>query len=221
MPVGAQVLVGVGTLLVLLAAAILVAVFLIVQLTRDETRLSKQAVPYSSAVDGVALAAKGAANDARGFFITGEPLYLTEFSRRVGEARRSFAAGVGAAVGERQTTPVGRARRLFERWVAVTRREVRVYRAGNRGGAVAASVGADRQLRKRYEAQLREAHAAAAAAIHASTTSYAGASKRSVTILLVCLLGALVIGSVVSAWVIRTILQPVYALLRMLGNGLA
>jgi methyl-accepting chemotaxis protein len=220
-PLGAQVLVGVGVLLMLFVASILVAVLLILQLSGDERLLSTRRVPYSTSVDEAALAAKGAANDARGFLISGEGLYVAEFNRRVAEARSSFATASRAGAGDSETRPAEAARALFERWVAATRREFRELEAGNRAGAIAASTGPDRRLRKRYEADLARAQAVAAAEIHASASAFSGASRRSVTILLSFLLATLVLGVVIATWVVRTILKPVYSLLRMFGDGIA
>lgn len=78
-----QVLVGIGGLLGLVAAAVLVAVLLIVGLRNDATALASRQVAYANAVDTAALNAKGIANDERGFLMSGR----AEFSTRSRTAR--------------------------------------------------------------------------------------------------------------------------------------
>jgi len=217
-PVGFQVLIGVGTLVVLLVASLVLAIVLIVALSHQDRKLSTHRVPYATALDEAALAAKGAANDSRGFLISGNPLYVEEFGRRVGEVREALTNASRHATTEPELTRASEARAQFDRWVGVAQREFRLFVADRRHAAVSASLGPDRDLRKRYEASLATAAQLARKDIRAAETSYAGASRRAVTLLLIFLLASIGVGLAVTVWVVRKILEPVYAVLRLFGD---
>jgi CHASE3 domain sensor protein len=214
-PVGFQVLVGVGSLMVLFVASILLAIFLVIELTDDNRHLSTHQVPYATAIEEAALAAKGAANDSRGFLISGNELYIEEFARRVGEARTAFSLAFRHATTTDELSRIAESRARFEQWVRAARGEFGRFVSGHPGAAVAASLGADRALRKRYETSLTRTSELAREAIRAGETSYGDASRRAVVILLVCLLATLALGLAVTIWLVRKILKPVYAVLRL------
>jgi methyl-accepting chemotaxis protein len=209
------VLVGVGSLLVLFVASILLAIFLVIELTADNRRLSTHQVPYATAIEEAALAAKGAANDSRGFLISGNELYIEEFARRVGEARTAFTIAFRHATTTDEVSRIAESRARFEQWVRAARREFGGFVSGHPRAAVTASLGADRALRKRYEASLARTAELARQAIRAGETSYGAASRRAVVILLVCLLTSLAVGLAVTIWIVRKILRPVYVVLRL------
>jgi CHASE3 domain sensor protein len=214
-PVGFQVLIGVGSLLVLFVASILLAIFLVIELTNDNRHLSTHQVPYATAIEEAALAAKGAANDSRGFLISGNELYIEEFARRVGEARTAFTIAFRHATTTAEVSRIAESQARFEQWVSAARREFGHFVSGHPHAAVSASLGADRALRKRYEASLTRTAELAREAIRAGETSYGAASRRAVVILLVCLLASLAVGLAVTIWLVRKILKPVYVVLRL------
>ncbi len=197
LPMGFQVLLGVGGLLALLAASMLVAIFLVVGLKHNETHLNDRDVPYASAVATAALNAKGIANDQRGFLLGGDPKFIDEADRRISAARAAF-----------------------ERWVQAVHGEFVTFPAGDHHGAVTASLGSDRALRKTYEQSLARAQALGASSIQSARSSVAAASSRSVTILVACLLVALTIGVGVAFWLVRSIAMPVSRLVAILGGDL-
>ena len=119
-----------------------------------------------------------------------------------------------------QRQAVSDARSGFERWVQAMRGEVATFRAGDRRGAVAASLGPDRALRKSYERSLANAQRLGAHSIQSVTGSVAAASSRSVWILVACLLVALAIGVGVASWLVRSIAMPVARLTAILGADL-
>jgi methyl-accepting chemotaxis protein len=217
-PVGFQVMVGVGMLLVLLAASFVLAIVLIVALTHKDRQVSTHQVPYATALDEAALAAKGAANDARGFLISGNTLYVEEFGQRVGEAQAALAIAERHARTEPDLLRTSQARSRFQHWVSATRREFGLFVSGRRQPAVAASLGPHREIRKQYEASLAQASELARKEIRVAEVSYAGASRRAITILLACLLASLGIGVAVTIWVVRKILSPVYEVLSVFAE---
>jgi len=216
LPMGFQVWVGVGALLALLAGISLLAIFLVNGLKDDQTRLNDQDVPYASAVAAAALNAKGAANDQRGFLMTGDRGFATEADRRIGEARSAFAEAATAAVSADQRRAVDQARAGFERWVQVIQREIATFQTGDHTGPIRASLGPDRQLRKAYEHSLANAQALGTRSIQSTDSSVSAALSRSVRILLGGLIIALAVGLGVAFWLVHSIAMPVYRLVALL-----
>jgi CHASE3 domain sensor protein len=209
-----QVLLGLGSLVALLAGAVGVAVFLIVSLEDDTSYLSDRHVRYATAIHQAALEAKGIANNERGFLISGNPEFVKELEAHTVEAREAFAAANGYAVGAREREAVGEARAGFERWLRALRPEFAAYRAGFRQRAVEMSLGPTRQLRKANEQSLARAHALGLRSVESATNSVSASASRSVTILLVYLAFALVLGLAIAFWIVRTLLKPAYRLTR-------
>ena len=216
---GFRVWLGVGAMLAMLVASLLVAVLLVLGLTNHEQHLNDRSFPYATAVAGAALAAKGVANDERGFLLSGDHRFIDEADRRIDSVRAWLAASSAADASAGQRRAVIAARAGFERWVAAIRTEFAAYQAGDRTGPVAASLGRHRALRKHYEAALQRAQALGATAIRADDESVKAASSRSIAILLSCLVGALIIGLGVAYWLVRSIAVPVARLLSILGGA--
>ncbi|HEX8863856.1 MAG TPA: hypothetical protein VGC06_33100 [Actinomycetes bacterium] len=111
----------------------------------------------------------------------------------------------------RSVGPPGRRRRLPIGFQAI-RGEFATFGAGDRHGAIAASIGPDRELRKAYETLLARAQDQSASSIRSARDSVAVALSRSVWTMLACLLVALAIGAAVSFWLARSIALPVHRL---------
>jgi methyl-accepting chemotaxis protein len=217
---GLQVVLGVESLLGLLVVSMLVAIVLVVGLKADETHLNDRDVSYTSAVAAASLNAKGIANDERGFLLAGDPRFIGEAGHRMRGARAAFAAAVSAADGAAQRQAVNQAHAAFERWVQAVHGEFVTFQAGDHHGAVTASLGPDRALRKTYERSLARAQALGASSIQSARSSVAAAWSRSVTILVACLLVALAIGIGVAFWLVRSIATPVARLVAIVGGDL-
>jgi methyl-accepting chemotaxis protein len=222
-----QVLVGVGGLLALLALAVGVAAFLIVSLEDDATDVSNRHVQYATAIHEAALSAKAMANEQRGFLLSGQQanlsqfeidraqqVYLNQFEIDLAEARSAFAVAAGSAVGASQRDAVDEARAGFEEWLQAIRADVRAYRNGSHARAIDASLGSTRELRKDYERSLADAYDLGVRSIESANNSLSDSASRGVTILLVYLAFALVIGVAVALWVVRAILKPAFVLSR-------
>jgi len=220
LPLGHQVMLGLGGLLAVFALAMLVAIFLVVGLRNGETRLNEHEVPYASAVADAALDAKGIANDQRGFLLSGDPTFVAEADRRAGAARISFAAAERAAADDGQRQAVTAARAGFEVWMRAVHEEFAAFRAGDHDRAVAASAGPDRELRKAYEQELAGAQALGDSSIRSGSSAVAAQSVRSVWILTVGLLAVLAIGGAVAYWLIRSVATPLFRLVDLLAPDL-
>jgi methyl-accepting chemotaxis protein len=74
-------------------------------------------------VAGAALAAKGVANDERGFLLSGDPRFINEADRRINTARGWLTAALAADSSAGQRRAITAAHAGFERWVAAIRKE--------------------------------------------------------------------------------------------------
>jgi methyl-accepting chemotaxis protein len=209
-----QVLIGIGSLLALLAAAVGVAVVLIVSFEDDATDVVHRHVLYATAVHEGALSAKAIANSQRGFVLSGSPEYLSEIRTGTAEARSSFTLAAQYAVGAAERNAVRESRAGFERWLRAVNGDIAAYRRGEREKAIDASLGSTRELRKAYEQSLAHGYALGVSSIESATDSLSSSASRSVTVLLVYLGIALIVGIAVAIWVVRAILRPAFALSR-------
>jgi methyl-accepting chemotaxis protein len=218
LPLGFQVLVGIGVLVLLVVITGGVGVVAVLGLQSDETRLSESNVPYANAIALASLDAKGIANDERGYLLTGEARFVHEMDGRLESARAAFATASDAAITSSQRQSVTVAREGFERWVQAVELELDAYRNGDRQDSVAAALGPHRELRKAYERTLAQAKDLADGALRTDAASITSTSRGSIRLLAVTILVAVVVGSGVAVWVIRTILRPVYAMLRLFAD---
>jgi CHASE3 domain sensor protein len=207
-----QVLVGVGSLLALLAVAVGLAVFLIVSFEDDATGVANRHVGYATEIHEAALSAKGMANDYRGFLLSGNPEYVTEIRARTVEARSAFDLAENYAVGDSHRAVAATARTGFERWLRALNADIAAFRRGDREQAIDNSLGSTRQLRKTYEAALARAYGLGVRSIESSTDSLSSSASRSVTVLLTYLAVALIVGVAIALWVVRAILRPALTL---------
>jgi methyl-accepting chemotaxis protein len=207
-----QVLIGVGSLLALLALAVGLSVILIVSFEDDATDDAQQHVLYAAAIHEAALSAKSMANHQRGFLLSGHPEYLAEIRADTADARSEFTSAAGYAVGASQREAVQESRAQFELWLHTMNEDLAAYRRGEREQAIVASLGSTRQLRKTYEQSLAHAYALGVRSIESATTSLSSSATRSVTILVTYLAFALVVGVAVALWVVRAILRPAFTL---------
>jgi methyl-accepting chemotaxis protein len=217
-PVGLQVVVGIGLLVALCAASVAVAVFLLVGLKNEASGLHDREVPYATATAAAALAAKGVANDERGFLLTKDAAFVSELNDRIAVARGAFDSAARAAANEPQREAVEVARSGFERWVLAVRAELRAVAAGEGEDGAETTMAPARALRKTNEASLAHATALATSGIESGESSMAASASRSIIILLACLLGALVAATGVAFWLVRTILKPVYGVLSLFAE---
>jgi methyl-accepting chemotaxis protein len=209
-----QVLVGIGSLLALLAVAVGLAVFLIASFEGDATDVANRHVLYATEIHEAALSAKGMANDYRGYLLSGNPEYVSEIRTRTAEARAAFDLAASYAVGASHRDAAREARAGFERWLIVMQEDIAAFDRGERERAIDASLGSTRQLRKDYEQSLAHAYELGVRSIESSTDSLSSSASRSVTVLLLYLALALVIGVAIAIWVVRAILRPAFTLSR-------
>ena len=199
-----KVAVALYALLVLLTVSVIVAVVLIVGVKKHSTQLVDEQVQYATAIGEVALHAKAIANHERGFLISGRREFLDERVVSTLQARAAFGIALAHATGSAERDAVERSWVGFERWVTALEVQFARYRAGDKEGAVDLSLNRTRSLRKSYESSLAAASSRAASGIEAARNSVTATSSRSVTILLVYLVGALAVGFGIVLWIVSS-----------------
>jgi methyl-accepting chemotaxis protein len=214
-PLGRKVRAGLGALLALLVILTGVAIVLVVNLSRGESRV-KDDVPFATAIASASLEAKSVANDQRGFLLTGDPMYLREADQSAAAVRRELATAVRAATTDEQRRAASASSAGFDRWWTATRAEFASYQAGDKEAAIAASVGPDRALRKQYEESLQQTRSLGQTTLQAATGWLPSSATRAVVILVGCLLAALLAGSVIAYWLVRQISMPIFKLAAIL-----
>ena len=201
---------AVAGLVALLAVSTAVAVLLTLSLREQQAELQHSNVPYARAIATAALTAKAIANDERGYLISGNAMFVTQLEERAGKVRVALAGALRAADGARAASggrrSLGRVRALAARRA----RAVRGYRAGQRDASIAEALGPGRALRKSYEASLARAQVLADSAIQSNQESAAATSKRTIAILVGCLLVGLLVGVWLAVCLVRAILEPGY-----------
>jgi methyl-accepting chemotaxis protein len=221
MSIGAAAVAGVLSLLALMVLSIGVTVTYLLSVKHDEGQLDNQAVPFSSAIAAASLAAKGVANDQRGFLLTGDRTFVAELDRRIGDAGRAFAEAAETAVGSGQATAIRHAQQDFNVWTKSLRRELTTYRGGDHDAAISDALGPNRDLRKAYEARLGKAQELADSAVAADTNAVDATSSRNVRLALSVLAVALIGGCVVAWWLVRAIIVPLYSLVNIMSRAMA
>jgi methyl-accepting chemotaxis protein len=215
LPVGLQVFLGVGILVGLAVLTGSVAIALLIGLRGDQARLNDSNVPFATAVASAALHAKGVANDERGYLLTGDQRFVDEMDVRLLDARNAFATASALAATPTQRIAVAAARDGFERWMEEVEEELTLYRAGHSTVAIDIALGPHRAVRHAYERELAHAQVLAEGALREDASALTAASHRSVRFIIVLVVLAVVLGSGVAVWVTRTILRPVYSMIRL------
>jgi methyl-accepting chemotaxis protein len=211
-PLGHSVVFGIAGFLGLLIAVAVMAIALVVNLNRQETNLNTGNAAFVTAVQSAALDAKAIANDQRGYLLSGDDKFLVEAQSRETAVRASFTSASIAAGSDPERRAVSRASDGFERWVTAFQSEVDTYKRGDQKGAIATSLGADRDLRKTYEASLDVAETIGVHGVQSGDHSVSAAATLTIRLLIAGLLVALVIGVGIGEWLLRTIVRPLHHL---------
>jgi methyl-accepting chemotaxis protein len=109
----------------------------------------KRGVPYITALNEAALAAKAAANDERGYLIEGDTKFRDEAIGRKGTVDENLAAARGLASPTEQAA-VDKIKAGTDGWFAALDAEFTTFTT-DRPAAITAAFGANRDLRKAYE----------------------------------------------------------------------
>ena len=194
--------------LVLIAAAVTGYAVVAVGHLRDAGDLtSGRAMPYLTDLSDAALAAKSAANDERGYLLSGTEKFAQEAQGR----RTVESASLDAARDHASSTAERAAIDAIDTRLGVFNQaldqEFQLYRTDPKA-AVALSNGANRDLRKAYEQAFTDAVTLAKANVAAASTASNREASRARTILLFLLGVVLLCGVVVAVSLSRLITRP-------------
>ncbi|WP_141397241.1 methyl-accepting chemotaxis protein [Mobilicoccus massiliensis] len=137
------------------ALGLLIGVVAFVQIGSLSTTRSEEmgrTVPYTIGLEKVAIAAKAAANDERGYLLTGDKKFRDSVDKQLAEIDTDLSAAEQLAPDQEQES----ARKVHESinaWATAVRAEFVQYDT-DKDAAVKAALGPNRDLRKAYEKEL-------------------------------------------------------------------
>ncbi|GAA2327274.1 methyl-accepting chemotaxis protein [Dactylosporangium salmoneum] len=179
--------------------------------TRDDE--VGRAVPYISALNRAALAAKAAANDERGFLLGGDTQFRDEALGRqaaVNAAMQDAARTANAA----ETATLAKIQSALDAWFDALRTEFATYPA-DKAKATTDAFGANRDLRKVYEGLIDDESTRAGKALVAGQSF--DDTVHSTRLAVIVLLGvAMVLAVALSLYIGRMIVQPLGRVSRVL-----
>jgi methyl-accepting chemotaxis protein len=194
--------------LVLMAVAVTgYAVMAVGQLRDAQDQTSGQAVPYLTDLSDAALAAKSAATDERGFLLSGAEKFVEEARGRRTVEAAALNAARGRASNAEELAAIEAIDTRLNAFNQALDKEFELYRV-DRSAAITQSNGANRDLRKAYEAAFADAVTLAKADVAASGAASNREASRARTILLVLLGVVMVCGVVVAVSLSRLITRP-------------
>jgi methyl-accepting chemotaxis protein len=218
--VAARLYLAFGAVVVAAGVVILLGARGVERLHDGQNQTSRHAVPYLVGLSDAALAAKSAANDERGFLITGDAKFRNEAVGRRTAERAGLTQARSAALTTAQVKTVDQIDRLLQTFNDRLDQEFALF-ATDRAGAQALALGANRDLRKAYE----QAFATATLAAKTGTDQTATAADREASSLrrqLLVLLGLTALLGVVAAWWLgRTVRRPLNATIGVLEAAAA
>jgi methyl-accepting chemotaxis protein len=141
------------------------------------------------------VAAKGAANDERGYLMTGDPTFIDEIHAKrdavvypaLADAAKIYPASSA------ETKAVNSIVAGYKKWATARDAELKQYSTDHKG-AIDLALGSNRDLRKAYEATIDEAVAIADAGVKSSDSSFTSTSASATWVLIVFLAFALLTG---------------------------
>jgi methyl-accepting chemotaxis protein len=190
----------------------------VADLSAAQRRVAVEASGYLTGLSAAALAAKSAANDERGFLLTGEQKYADEARQRRTAERDGLAKAHAAAAGDTERTAVERIEAGLAAFNSGLDKIFAMYSA-DRAGAIALSVGSNRDLRKAYESEFDAANKVADEAVAATSAKANRIAGHIRTVLLVLLVLLVVVGSAAGTAIVRSIGRPLARAIDVLEAG--
>jgi methyl-accepting chemotaxis protein len=212
--VSTKVLAVAGVAIAGTAAVGVLSVIGINRLEADRNTEIASVLPYSTNLNNVAVTAKSAANDERGFLLKGDPKFSEEALGRKEKLDVALDAARAVADSGESAARVDAIQTAIDTWFGALESEFALYRTEPQA-AVTLALGENRELRKSYEALLGEEIAYADAALMRGREFETRADQTRTTVVAV-LIGALLAAIVGALYVSRLIVQP----LRRVGQVL-
>jgi methyl-accepting chemotaxis protein len=218
--VRARLVASVGVLLAMIATVVGTAVLTVNSLQAANHEVSERAVPYLQGLSDAALAAKAAANDERGFLITGDRTFADEAVSRRSAEQAGLAQARTSAVSDRTRAAVDAIDRELSRFNALLDEEFALY-STDRAQAMTRSFGVNRDQRKAYEARFADAITLAKQHVAAQVADNDRGAARSRTVLAVVLLLSIVLGALAAGLLAASVTRPLAAAVGVLEGAAA
>jgi len=203
----------------LMSGLVVASVFAVNDLQSAQHHVSGRSLPYLQGLSDAALAAKSAANDERGFLLTGSQNFRTEVLERRKVATAALMAARRAADGNpaqvAAVDSISVALATFER----TQDQVFEIYATDRAASMELSNGPGRELRKAYEKSFTDAIALAKVDVKKSTEDGDAVATRSRMTLLAALAVIVFVASLAGWLLIRSVTRPLRAAMRVLETA--
>jgi len=210
MSVRVRLVATVGVLLALIAAVVFTAVAAVNRLQAAHREVAGQAVPYLQGLSDAALAAKAAANDERGYLLTGETRYADEARAR----RKAEAAGLAQARAAAVNGPTRAAVDAIETGLAEFNAALDAeftLATTDPAAALKRSTGPNRDKRKAYEAKFAGAIVLAKKYVAAAAADNNRLAARSRTTLVVLLVLTVLLAAAAAVLLIVSVTRPLAA----------
>jgi methyl-accepting chemotaxis protein len=220
LPLGLKLAAGFAVLVALVAACSLLIQSNLSNVDSNASGVRGQSVPFDVHLTSAATAAKAAANDERGFLLTGEASFSEELTGRHQTVRAELAAASKAAPTGAARADIATILKGYDAWTKALDAEVAQY-ATDPKGAVEVALGANRDLRKAYEQAIESAQTRGAKQVDgafASLDDQVASAKRLVWIVLGLLIAA---SALLAFFILRTVragVRPVLAQLSRLRD---
>jgi methyl-accepting chemotaxis protein len=215
-----QLVLAFGALLAIVAAAAVVMLGRFGAVEDARTHIDQRTAPYATALSDAAIDMKAMANDERGYLMSGDADFRDEIGERAGKIRAELAAARKAAPEDHDLEAIQGITEKFDRWAAALEKEFELY-ATDRDAAIELALGANRDLRKAYEEELKAARADADEDLGGSLQEIKGNVGGARTSLLSALLALAVVALAGAFWLERRTrrrLAPLVARLRSLDE---
>ena len=190
----------------------------VADLVTAQKRMTAAASVYMAGLSSAALAAKSAANDERGFLLTGDRKFVDEARQRRTVEIAGLAKARGAASRDAERAAVDRIEDKLADFNTALDKAFAMYDV-DRDGAVALSVGPNRDLRKAYEQEFDVAGQLGDESMAITSADAEDIASRIRTLLLVLLTVLLVLGGAVGTAIIRSIGRSLARALTVLESG--
>jgi methyl-accepting chemotaxis protein len=176
-------------------------------LHRQGQVVAEQTTPYVMHLADAAVTEKLAANSERGFLLTSDQKYVTDFDGRVAEVLASLEAAGAVASNAQERSTLADVAAGLRSWADLVHREF-TLQATDPGKALELALGANRDVRKAFEALFDVATERATKALAASVAAQDAAATTAQRVLLVLLTVGVAAAVAIAVWMSRQVTVP-------------
>jgi methyl-accepting chemotaxis protein len=216
--VRARLATGFGLLVGMMGVLVAIALVLITGQQAAQREIAGKALPYLGGLSDASLAAKAAANDERGFLLSGDKKFSDEAVQRRAAQADGLARARAAAVNADAVASVERIRAGLAAFNSALDKEFALY-ATDRQAAIAAAMGPNRDLRKAYEAAIADAVTAAHKYADAANAESEQRASEGRTLLIGAVVVVGLVGAAAALVLARSVTRPLAAAVDVLEGA--